>query len=98
MKARNEVIEILRRRLPELRNTGVVELGLFGSVARDEQNLNSDVDILVDLKRNTFDSYMDVLFLLEEMLGSKVDLVVKESLKPGIKDSILSETVYVEKI
>lgn len=81
-----------------MRNTGVVELGLFGSVARNEQNLNSDVDILVDLKRNTFDSYMDVLFLLEEMLGSKVDLVVKESLKPGIKDSILSETVYVEKI
>lgn len=92
------MLEILNASRPVLRQYGVHEIGLFGSTARGEQNETSDVDILVDLKQHTFDSYMDLLFFLEERLGCKIDLVMKDSLKPAIKDSIMAETVYVETI
>ncbi len=38
---------------------------------------------------------MDLLFFLEDLLGRKVDLVMKETIKPIIKKRILAETVYV---
>jgi predicted nucleotidyltransferase len=44
-------------------------LALFGSTARDEASVESDVDLLVDLEPPTFDRYMDVKFLLEDRLG-----------------------------
>ena len=71
------------------------EIGVFGSVVRDEQAKSSDVDILVDLEKHTFDSYMGLLFFLEELFGSRVDLVMKDAIKPAIRENILSETVYV---
>ena len=98
MRTREDVLNILNASLPRLRECGVREIGLFGSIARDEHDETSDVDILVDLVKHTFDSYMDVLFYLEEQLGCKIDLVMKDSLKPAIKDSVLSETVYVQTI
>ena len=98
MKRREEVLEILKASLPKLREYGVREIGLFGSTSREEQNENSDIDILVDLKQHTFDSYMDVLFYLEERLGCNIDLVMKDSLKPAIRNAVMSETDYVEAI
>lgn len=95
MMTREEILELLKASLPKLRECGVREIGLFGSIARNEQNEKSDVDILVDLERHTLDSYMDLLFYLEDRLGCKIDLVMKDSLKPSIKDSVISETVYV---
>lgn len=44
-------------------------LALFGSTARDEASVESDVDLLVDLEPPTFDRYMDVKFLLADRLG-----------------------------
>jgi Predicted nucleotidyltransferases len=95
MKTREEILELLNASLPKLRECGVREIGLFGSVVRNEQQAKSDVDILVDLEPHTFDSYMDLLFYLEERLGCKIDLVMKDSLKTSIRDSVISETVYV---
>jgi predicted nucleotidyltransferase len=42
----------------------------------------------------TFDNYMDLKFHLENLLGVKIDLVIKESLKEELKDSILTEAIY----
>jgi uncharacterized protein len=95
MRTREEILEIINASLPKLRECGVREIGIFGSVARNEQMKKSDVDIVVDLERHTFDSYMDLLFYLEDRLGCKIDLVMKDSLKPSIRDSVISETVYV---
>ena len=98
MKTREEVLEILNASLPKLRECGVREIGVFGSVARREQREKSDVDIVVDLKHHTFDSYMDLLFFLEERLECRIDLVMKDTLKPAIRNEVISETVYVETI
>ena len=96
MKTRREILDLLENNRANIRRFGVRQLGIFGSVARNEQTEKSDVDVLVELEKETFDAYMGLLFYLEELFGRKVDLAIKDSLKPRIKDRILSETVYVK--
>jgi len=76
---------------------GVKEIGVFGSIARGDETPESDVDILVELETETFDAYMNVLFFLEDLFERKVDLVMKDTIKPIIRNRILSETIYVER-
>lgn len=75
---------------------GVHRFGLFGSFVKGEQNAESDVDLLVEFKpgEKSFDSFMDLSFLLEDILGRKVDLVTHESLSPHIGPKILAEVEY----
>lgn len=77
-------------------NLGVYRFGLFGSFVTGKQNADSDVDILVEFKpgEKTFDSFMNLAFLLEDILGRKVDLVTPESLSPYIGPKILAEVEY----
>ena|SRR5437016_4325831 len=95
MKTRSEIFDLLEQNRETIREFGVSELGVFGSFARDEQTEKSDVDVLVELEKHTFDAYMDLLFFLEDLFGRKVDLVMKDTIKPIIKNRILAETVYV---
>jgi len=58
MLSSEEIIKFLKENQPYLRNKfSVVEIGLFGSFARDEQNENSDIDILVVFSQGTIDLY-----------------------------------------
>jgi uncharacterized protein len=98
MKTRTEIFNLLEKNRTAIKNFGVKELGIFGSVARGEQTEKSDVDVLVELEKKTFDSYMNLLFFLEDLFESKVDLVMKTSIKPVIRDNILSETIYVKNL
>jgi hypothetical protein len=50
----------------------------------------------VELEKKSFDVYMDLKDFLEEMFGCKVDLVMKDALKPRLRDPILKETVYAQ--
>ncbi|MBU1240262.1 nucleotidyltransferase family protein [Myxococcota bacterium] len=72
----------------------VERIGLFGSFARGEGRVESDVDLLVEFASETFDHYMDCKFLLEETLGRPVDLVLPTTLKPRLRDQIMHEVVY----
>jgi len=74
----------------------VKEIGIFGSVAREDQQVDSDIDILVDFKNpiGIFD-FIRLEDYLSKLLGSKVDLVTKTGLKPVVKDEILNQTIYV---
>jgi uncharacterized protein len=73
----------------------VSELGLFGSYVRNEQNDQSDIDILVDFKRPIGIEFVDLADLLEKELDLKVDLVSRNGIKPKYLSAILSEIVYV---
>jgi predicted nucleotidyltransferase len=66
---------------------------LFGSFARDEARPDSDVDLVVDLDRITFDRFMDLKLRLEDLLHRRVDLVLRDSLKPRIREQILRECI-----
>ena len=74
----------------------VKEIGIFGSFVRGEQKETSDIDILVEFEGRV--SLFEIVRLerfLSELLGEKVDLVMKNSLKPRISKHILREVVYV---
>ena len=74
----------------------VKTLGVFGSYVRGEATKNSDLDVLVEFDGElTFRNYMDLKFFLEDLFKRKVDLVIKEDIKPRIREQILGETVYV---
>jgi len=79
-----------------IKGYGVKRIGLFGSFVRSEQTPGSDIDVLVEFERGekTFDNYMDLKFFLEELFACKVDLVVKEAIKPALKESILESVNY----
>lgn len=96
MRTRLQTLQVLEDNLDRIKWFGVRQLGIFGSVAREEDSENSDIDVLVDLEKETFDNYMGLLFYLEDLFGKKVDLAIKNSLKPRIRDRILAETVYVK--
>lgn len=74
----------------------VKSIGVFGSCLRGEQSEESDIDILVEF-HSTIDliEFIELENFLGEILGSKVDLVMRDALKPRIKDRILKETVEI---
>jgi predicted nucleotidyltransferase len=88
---------MLREQLPFLATRyGVTTLGLFGSYLRGTQRPDSDLDVLV-----TFDELPSLLRLIDlenyltDLLGVKVDLVLRDSLKPAIGENILREVVPI---
>jgi predicted nucleotidyltransferase len=93
MLDRQTVLDRLSANSEELHVLGARWLALFGSFARDAAGPHSDVDLLVDLDRHTFDRYMDLKLRLEDLLGRQVDLVLVERLKPRVRDAILREAI-----
>lgn len=75
---------------------GVNALGIFGSYVRGEQKKKSDVDILIDFENSiSLLSFVALEYHLSDVLGKKVDLVMKSALKPRIGKQILSEVIYI---
>ena len=94
---REEVLQKLSPYRKELKKRyGVSSLFLFGSVARNEAGPGSDVDLFVEFKTpiGLFD-FVGLQQELEELLGCKVDLGTKQSLKLQIKDKVLEEAIRV---
>jgi hypothetical protein len=52
------------------------------------------LDFVVEFERKSFDAYMDLKFLLEDLFGCSVDLVLKEAIKPRLREAILGEAVH----
>ncbi len=95
MKTLEEIKEILKKQKPLLEEEyGVSEIGIFGSYVRGEQRKKSDLDILVEFdKPISLLKFVGLEIYLSEVLGMKVDLVMKGSLKPRIGRHILKEVV-----
>jgi len=92
------ILQALRRRLPELRKRyGIRSLGVFGSYVRGEQHGRSDLDVLVEFGDEplTLLEFIALENELSRLLGVPVDLVEKQTLKPGIGRAILEEVVPV---
>jgi uncharacterized protein len=98
MKKLSEIRAYLTRQKQYLQRYGITEIGLFGSYIRDSANDQSDIDILIDIKRPSKIGLLELLEI-EEMLSSdlntKVDLVIKSDLKPAIGAQILREVQYI---
>nr|WP_284701179.1 nucleotidyltransferase domain-containing protein [Rhodoplanes tepidamans] len=87
----------MRRNRDALRARGVVHAALFGSVARGEENSDSDIDIVIDLAPDlSLDvfQYVGLKSYIEEMFPAPVDVVDRETIKPIIRDSVTRDSVY----
>lgn len=91
------ILNIIKTTKSELiERFGVKQVGLFGSYLRGQENLSSDIDILVSFNRDVdLFEFIDLREYLEAKLNSKVDLVMASALKPSIGQRILKEVEYV---
>ena len=77
---------------------GIIEIGVFGSYVRNEQDIDSDIDILVDFGETPNIDLFDLVNLeryLSELLDIKVDVAIKGNLRKRIGKRILNEAVSV---
>ena len=97
MKPRREaVLRVLRESKPSLEQEFPVwRLALFGSVARDEADEQSDVDILVEVEPSIGLDFVTLAERLESLLGHKVDLVSRRGIKPLLWERIERELIDV---
>ena len=87
----------LREQLPFLADRyQVAWLGVFGSYVRHEEQGDSDLDLLVAFREPPgLLQFIRLENYLSDLLGLKVDLVMKDALKPRIGERILKEAVLV---
>ena len=97
VRNKSDVVARLRAHHSRMPEFGVRKIGIFGSFARDEATLHSDIDVLVEFEpdRKTFDNFMNLSFFLEEILQRRVEVVTTSSLSPRIGPRILASVEYV---
>ena len=75
---------------------GITKLGIFGSVARQENTEESDIDIVVEVEKPTLSLMYELKEKLKELFNCNVDLVrFRPTLRPLFKSNILNDAVYV---
>ena len=93
---KEEILNVLKNLKKELRDQyKIIELGLFGSFAKNEQKKDSDIDLLVDFEENA--DLLDLIgasIFLEEKLNHKVDLVSKNAIREELRKNILEKVIY----
>jgi len=95
-----EIKKIFEKNNNYIRKTfHVREMGIFGSFVKGEEKTDndSDIDILITFSKGykDFFNYMRLKYYLEDLLGREVDLVIKEAVKPRLKERIFREVEYV---
>ncbi len=75
---------------------GILSIGVFGSVARQENREDSDIDIVVEVERPTLSLMYELREMLKQLFGCEVDLVrFRDSLRPLFKSNIQRDAIYV---
>ena len=75
---------------------GITKLGIFGSVARQENTEDSDIDIVVEVEKPTLSLMYELKDALDNLFKCNVDLVrFRSTLRPLLKKNILNDAVYV---
>lgn len=88
---------LINSSLPFLKKKfNVSKIGIFGSIARNESNIDSDIDILVEFdKIPGLFAFIELENYLTVLLGRKADLVTKNALKPIVKKEVMKDIEYV---
>ena len=94
--SRDVILQSLRQHREDLEIFGIRSLHLFGSVARNEDSLQSDVDLLVDFaSAPSFSSFMKLRIFLEDLLGRKVDLITTSGLRDRVRPYVEKDAIRV---
>jgi predicted nucleotidyltransferase len=98
MISREEIIAFLQENKETFRDLyGIRKIGLFGSFARNEQTVYSDLDILIEMDSSTeniFDKRLQLQELLMKRFSRKVDICHEKAIKPVFRNLILKDTIY----
>ncbi len=95
------VVRMLREHKDELEKFGVKRIGIFGSVARDEANEESDIDFVVEFEehRGAMEDFIGLIDFLEALFGRKVDVLTPGGIKSirikSVRRRIEREVEYV---
>ena len=94
---RDQALSILVKLKPQLQSQfGVSELALFGSAARNELHVGSDIDVLVKFDAPATSSrYFGVQFAIEDALGMPVDLVTENALRKELRPFVEQDRIRV---
>jgi hypothetical protein len=93
---RREALRRLDRNREKLRTYHVRHIAVFGSTARDQATVHSDVDVLVDFDpraRVGLFTFVRLLDFLSDVMGTRIDLATPAALRPEMRDEILAEAV-----
>ena len=92
MKVADELVDKREEILRLAAKHGAGNIAVFGSVARQEETAGSDLDLLIDITGETTPWFPGGLAAdLEELLGRRVQIVIRRSLSPLIRDSVLKD-------
>lgn len=74
----------------------IVKLGIFGSLARDEMNEDSDIDIVVELEKPKMFDLIGIKQDLEEAFARSVDIVrIRKNMNRFLRNRIEKEVIFV---
>jgi predicted nucleotidyltransferase len=93
---RREALRRLDRNREKLRTFHVRHIAVFGSTARDQATLHSDVDVLVEFDPQApvgLFAFVRLLDFLSDVMGTRIDLATPAALRPEMRDEILAEAV-----
>ena len=94
---KNKINQIKKTIVDVLKKHRIKKAGIFGSYARGEEKIDSDVDILIDVKGRKF-SLLDLVSLemeLEKRLGKKIDLLTYAGINLHLRKYILKDEVRI---
>ena len=99
-KTREDILGILREQLPELSSQyGVKKIGIFGSFSRNQQQADSDVDVIVEFNKPIGLKFVQLADYLEQLLGRRTDVLTPDGLRAirntEITQAIQGSIVYV---
>ena len=85
-KLYNEIVEFLKSK-------GATKVAVFGSYVRNEENSNSDIDVIIDFKKHSMGlfEFVGIQQELSEKIGIKVDLLTEEGISPYLIKNIRKE-------
>ncbi|MCK4664780.1 MAG: nucleotidyltransferase family protein [Bacteroidales bacterium] len=80
-----------------IKEFGVKRIGLFGSYVRNQSNVESDIDFLVEFEpeRKSYKNFIHLAYFLKNLFNSEIDLLTQKSLSPYLGPHILKEVEYV---
>lgn len=97
--ADKEILKLLRVHWDVLKKYGVKKVGVFGSFARRSETKKSDIDLVVEFKKPSFDNYIDLVDYLEDLFKRKVDILtpcgVKSIRIKKVAEEIKRSLIYV---
>lgn len=99
MLNKQQVVQKLQSQKKYLQEAfGLTKIGLFGSVSRGDNRVDSDIDILFEIddkKKFSMFQYLRLSKFLEESLNSPIDLVRESTIKEALKPYIKKDLIYV---